>query len=212
MSEGAAGFSPMGMLAGAAGSILGAGISLLTGGKQKRQGRALINQKYPEYGIPSEVTQAAAEGLPSEQYAQAMKNINRNQVAAMGSAQSRRAGVGMIGKVQQGTNDATGDLDVANAKARQQNQLRLGEYKDKKWKLNVKDKYDRDYNYGMQLLGAGNVNSTGGMDKLGAGLGMGAIAGAGAFKGGGGYDFKQGFKYADTGWKPPVLNRSTNTF
>lgn len=163
------------------GSLFGAGIGLITGNKQKKEGRDLINQPYPEYHIPGEVTQAARSGLPSEQYAQAMKNIERQQNAAIAATQNRRAGVSAIAKTQQLTNDATLNLDVANAKARMTNLQRLGGYRDKAWDWNVRDKYNRDYGYGMQLLGAGNQNTNTGLDKLGAGVGL--LAGGGAFNG-----------------------------
>jgi hypothetical protein len=163
------------------GSILGAGFSYFTGRKQKKEGNALINQKFPEYQIPTEVTQAAAEGLPSEQYAMAMKNIDRQRMASIAGSQDRRGGLATIANTQQIANDATGKLDVANAQARQANQLRLGQYKDKQWQTNVKDKYNRDFQYGMSLLGAGNQNTNTAFDKLGAGLGM--IAGGSMYGG-----------------------------
>lgn len=163
------------------GGLLGGAIGLFTGASQKRKARNILNQPYPEYKIPTEVTQAASEGLPSEQYAQAMRNIQRQQSAAISQAQDRRSGLGAIGKTQQLSNDAMLNLDVANAKARQQNQLRLGTYRDKAWDWNVKNKYNRDFNYGMNLLGAGNQNFSGGLDRIGGGLGL--LAGGGAFKG-----------------------------
>lgn len=163
------------------GSLAGGLIGLIAGAGQKKKGRDLLNQPHPTYHIPGEITQAANEGLPSEQYAQAMKNIQRQQVAAQTSAQNLRAGLGMIGQSQQLSNDAGLSLDVANAQARQKNQRVLAQYKDKAWDWNVKDKYQRDYNYGMQLLGAGNQNTMFGLDKAGAGIGM--LAGGGAFKG-----------------------------
>lgn len=178
------------------GSIAGGLINLSVAGKQKRDGRNLINAKMPEYQIPTEVTQAANEGLPSEQYRQAMQNIQRQQMQSLASAQTRRGGLSSIGGIQMLSNDAMGKLDVANAQARQQNQFKLAGYKDKQWQTNIKDPYTRNYNYGMQLLGAGNANTIGGLDKVGAGLGY--LAGGGAFskKGGGtASNYQQGDYY-----------------
>jgi hypothetical protein len=163
------------------GGLVGGAVSLIAGAGQKKKGRALINQPYPEETIPTEVTQAAAEGLPAQQYAQAMKNIQRQQAAAISQSQDRRGGLATIGRTQLATDDAMGKLDAANAAARMHNQQRLGTWKDKIWQANVKDKYNRDYNYGMSLLGAGNQNFTSGLDKIGGGLGL--IAGGGGFKG-----------------------------
>jgi hypothetical protein len=91
-------------------------------------------------------------------------------------------------------NDAVLNLDVANAKARLQNQNTLfgvnsnvANWKNRQWQNNVKDKWDRKYQYGMSLIGAGNQNATTGINQVaGAGLGF---ASNGGFKrrGGGGY-------------------------
>lgn len=182
---GSAGATAGGLLGGPIGAglggLVGGAISLFTGAGQKRKARNLINQPYPEYKIPTEVVQAASEGLPSEQYTQAMRNVQRQQNAAISQAQDRRGALGVIGKTQQASNDAMLNLDVANAKARQQNQMRLGTYRDKAWDWNVKNKYNRDFNYGMNLLGAGNQNFSGGLDRLAGGVGL--LAGGGAFKG-----------------------------
>lgn len=149
-----------------------------TGAKQKKEGKALMNQKYPEYQIPNEITQGANVGLPSEQYAMAMKNIDRNQATALYGAQERRGGLWMLARTQQASNDATLKLDVANAQATQQNQKVLAGYKDKQWQFNTKGKYDRDYNYGAQLVGAGNQNISSGVDDLISGVGGAAYRGA----------------------------------
>ena len=168
---GAAGGLIGGPVGAGIGSLAGGLLGLLAGGSQKRKGRSLINQPFPIQQIPTEVTQAAAEGLPAEQYNQAMRNIQRQQSAAIQAAQDRRGGLQAIGRTQLVTNNAMGNLDAQNAQTRQRNQLRLGEWRDKVWQSNVKDKYNRDYNYGMQLLGAGNQNTNTGLDKVGTGLG-----------------------------------------
>lgn len=160
-------------LIGGGASILGGVIKGLVGGGQRRKGRKLLDSlQYPEEKIPTEITDAANTGLPSEQYNQAMRNIQRQQLTALKSSQDRRGGLSVIPTIQQGTNDATLNLDVANANARQQNQFRLAGWKDKVWQNNVKDKYNRDYAYGMGLLGQGNQNLYNGIDQGIAGAGM----------------------------------------
>jgi len=161
--------------------IVGAGTlayKAYTGAKQKKEGKALMNQAYPQYTIPSEITNNANQGLPSEQYSQAMKNIDRNKAYALSGAQDRRSGLGMIARTQQSANDATLNLDVENAKARMKNQQTLAGYKDKQWQLNTQGKYNRDYNYGAQLTGAGNQNISSGVDDLISGVGSAAYRGA----------------------------------
>jgi len=177
-------------------ALVGGGINLIGGlikggvaKKQKREGRDVLAQadKLGAFNeqVPSEITNAAATGLPSEQYNQAMQNIQQQQLMAIQGAHSRRAGIGLIGGIQNAVNAADLNLDVKNAEARQTNQLRLGSWKDKVWQNNVKGKYNQQYNYGMGLLGIGNQNAVSGLDQGLAGLGQ-AAYGGGLFAGGSG--------------------------
>lgn len=151
---------------------LGGIVKLIAGSSQKKKANKLLSGlQYPNEQIPSEITAAAATGLPSEQYNQGMQNIQRQQLIALRGAHDRRGGLGLISGIQQGTNDADLNLDVKNAQARQQNQFRLAGWKDKVWQNNIKDKYNRDYNYAMGLLGQGNQNVYGGADQALAGAG-----------------------------------------
>jgi hypothetical protein len=115
-------------------------------------------------------------------------------MVALRNAGDRRGGLASVAATQQAMNDAVLNLDVANAKARLQNQNTLfgvnsnvANWKNRQWQNNVKDKWDRKYQYGMSLIGAGNQNATTGINQVaGAGLGF---ASNGGFKrrGGGGY-------------------------
>lgn len=180
----------MGIIGGGA-QLVGGLIKSLRGGKQRREGKRILRDNpMPEYAIPGEITQAAAEGMPSEQYQQAMTNIQRQQANAIQQAQNRRGGLASVGTIQANTNNATLGLDAADAQARQQNRLRLAQYKDKAWDWNKRQKYERNYQYGMNLLGAGNENLYGGIDQGLAGVGQGASSlignGGGLFGSGGG--------------------------
>ena len=189
--------------AGAA--VVGAGVSIYKGIKQKNDAKKLQNENpRPSEALPEEelanqrmAQNMSLEGLPSAQYEQARKNIQRQQAAAVGSAQDRRSGVANIGAIQQGTNDAYGNLDAANAGARRQNQLALmgvndkvAVYRDKLFDWNQRQRYIQNENYAMSLLGAGNANIYGGIDKAASGLlnayGNGAFGSAGS--GGGARD------------------------
>lgn len=175
----AGGLLTAGIIGGGA-KLIGGIFKGIAGGKQKREGRRILRDNpAPEYQIPGEITTAAAEGLPSQQYEQAMKNIQRQQLTAIKSAQDRRGGLASIGKIQDNTNNATLGLDVADAQARQQNQLRLAQYRDKAWDWNKRQKFERNYSYGMNLLGAGNQNVAAGFDQAVAGIGMGVNTGLG---------------------------------
>lgn len=183
--------------AGAA--VVGAGVSIYKGIKQKQQAKSLINDSpRPSEAIPEEelanqrmAQNMSLEGLPSAQYEQAKKNIQRQQAAAVSATQDRRSGVANIGAIQQGTNDAYGNLDAANAGARRQNQLslmgvndKIAGYRDKIFDWNQRQKYIQNQNYAMSLLGSSNANIYGGADKLLGGLFQ--AYGSGAFDGSGG--------------------------
>lgn len=160
-------------------------INTFVGIGQRHKGKALISQigDSPDEAIPNDVLQnqkmaqlRANTGLPSEQYNQAMKNLQRQQLISLNRAQDRRGGLALLAGNQQGYNDSILNLDVKNAEARLKNENTLyginnnvARWKDKVWQNNVKDKWDRKYQYGMSLLGAGNQNLTGGLDQIAAG-------------------------------------------
>lgn len=167
------------------GGALGAGVGLVSGLFQKKKGNALLKQNpYPTQSIPVEelanqqqAERMADEGMPSEQYQQAQKNIQRSQAAAIASQQDRRLGGANVGAIQAQTNDAEGNLAAQSAQMRRQNQLNLqavnsqvAGYRDKAFDWNSKQKYLQNYQYGMSLVGAGNANMMSGPDKLLGGL------------------------------------------
>lgn len=185
--------------------VVGAGSALygaIKGGQQKREGRKLLSQPNPQYKIPDSVTSAASQGLPSEQYQQAMRNIDRSGTTALSGAQDRRSGLASIGQIQQRTNDASLNLDSLNAKTRMQNQRILAGYQDKQWMLNSKQPYDKNYNYGMQLLGAGNQNQSNAVDQLGSTIGNAAYMGAFNKRGGTGLN-QGGYSFTGSGYNAP---------
>lgn len=181
-----------GAAAGPWGALIGGTLGAVTGLFQKASAKKwLKNNPYPVEQLPSEVTenqnlarQEAATGLPSEQYADAMKNIQRQQLTALRGAQDRRGGLGILPSLQQGTNDATLNLDAKDASMKLANERNLmnvnnqvANWKSQLFKSNVRDKYNRDYDYRMGEQGAGNQNLTGGLDKIFAGLFGGSMTG-----------------------------------
>lgn len=170
-------------------SLLGALGKGLVGGKQKREGRKILDGlEYPTEEIPKEqienqnlLKQQAATGLPSEQYQKAMQDIQRQQLVAIRGAHDRRGGLGVIPTIQQGTNDATLKLNVEDAKQKINNtntliagNNRLSSWKDKVWQNNVLGKYNQQYGYAQNLIGSGNQNAAAGFDQAVGGVGMGA--------------------------------------
>lgn len=186
-------------------ALVGGGLNLvgglvkgIVGKSQKNQGNKILSGlQYPTESVPGEeiqnqnlAQQQAGTGLPSDQYEQAMRNIQRQQLVSIQGSQSRRGGLGSIAGIQQGTNDATLNLDTADAKqkiANQNNLMKvnnsLASWKDKVWQNNVKGKYNQQYNYGMGLVGQGNQNLVGGVDQSIAGGGQ-AAYGSGLYGGG----------------------------
>ncbi len=159
-------------------SLLGGALSLFGGRGQKREARRLLQQNQEDQkridadnaGTLGIATDMANSGLPSQQYAQAMQNINRSQNSAINAAQTRRGGLGSIASIQRNSNDALLGLDVANANMRNQNKrglisLRQNQSADKQ----QRNLYNRDYAQG--LMGAGNANQMGGIDKAIGGIG-----------------------------------------
>lgn len=189
---GAAGAAtPWGAIASAAGGLINLGVGL----SQRHQGKKMLKQigDAPIENIPNEVLQnqkmaqlRANTGLPSEQYNQAMKNLQRNQMMALRGSQDRHGGLALIGGSQQMMDDGTLKLDVANANARQQNEKTLyginnqvGQWRDKVWQNNVNNPYMRKYQYANSLLGAGNQNLTTGIDQIAGGAAL--YGGSGGF-------------------------------
>lgn len=172
-----------------AAGLVGGAIKGIAGLFQKHKGnKILANNPRPNYDIPQEVfqnkgiaEQLSANGLPSTQYAQAQQNIQRQQAGAIQAAQTRRGGLGLIGNIQQRTNDATLGLDATNAKMRVANMQglmnansKLAGYRDKAFDINKMQPYIQNYNYAMGLKGAGNANIMSGIDT-----GLSAFAGGG---------------------------------
>lgn len=159
----------------------------IVGFSQRKQAKKILKGlEQPTYTIPNEVMrnqkmaeQAAAEGLPSQQYANAMKNIQRTQAGLLAGATDRRSALMALPRIQQQLNDATLNLDAADANARMQNQRTLyginntvGQYRDKAFDINQMQPFQYKRAYGQTLLGAGNQNLMAGADRLIAGGGQ----------------------------------------
>lgn len=121
-------------------------------------------------------------GLPSEQYAMAMKNIQRQQAKTLKSASDRRMGLGLLGTVDDNAQRAIGNLDAQNANARVQNEKTLigvnnqvANWKTGQFNRQIAD-WNNRYDYSMGLLGSGNQNMA---NSIQSGIGaIGSIAGS----------------------------------
>lgn len=191
---------------GGGANLLGGLVKGLVGSGQKRQGKRMLkNLQYPTETLPSEITenqklakQQSATGLPSEQYRKAMQDIQRNQLVALRGAHDRRGGIGAISGIQQGTNDATLNLNAQDAQMKLANQRnfmnvnnQVAGWKSKLFDVNTRNKYSQDRAYAMGLLGAGNTNLYAGIDQ---GIGGAGSLGYGLF----GDPDKMGYNYGNT--------------
>lgn len=161
-----------------------AALGFLTGAHQKNMAhKALdtLNATRPIETTPQEyiqnqelATSRANTGIPSEQYAMAMKNIQRQQLMSLKSASDRKGGLGLLASLDANGDSAIGKLDSANATARLNNQKdlikvnnQLGTYKVGQFNRNVRQPWNRDYEYNMGLLGSGNQNQANSLNSLG---------------------------------------------
>lgn len=181
---GGSGGGPGQAMANIAGGLIGG----VTGYLQKRKAKKLLQAagEQPLYNIPQEILRNqktaelnAQEGMPSQQYNNAMKNIQESQRNALSSSTDRRSALMALPGIQRAANNAYGNLDSQSAQIRRQNQQTLynvgnttAGYRDKAWNTNELQPWQRKYNYGMQLMGTGNQNLTGGIDKLASGAGL----------------------------------------
>ncbi len=160
------------------GAVVGVGSAaygIIAGGAQKKKARrelANLNANQPIETIPEEIKQnqqlaslRAKTGLPSEQYSMAMKNIQRQQAKTLRSASDRRMGLGLLATVDDNANRAIGSLDAQNAQARLNNEKvsmetnnQVANWKKGIYDRNVRQVWNRNFDYNMGLLGSGQQN------------------------------------------------------
>jgi hypothetical protein len=171
------GMNPVQAVAQGAGGLVG----LVSGIGQRKKAKELLSRtQRPMYAIPAEILKSqkqaeltAGQGLPSQQYNQAMQNVLRRQNEAIKAATDRRSGMMSIAAANRAANDAGLNIDVADAEQRLRNQNtlhdvsgRTAQFRDKQFQINQMEPYIQNYNYAQSLLGAGNQNLMGGIDRL----------------------------------------------
>lgn len=204
-------------------AAVGVGTAIYSGvraAKQKRDAKKLEDKnRMPTQETPEAVKEAeqlaqnaAGVGLPGASYQQAQRNIGRSASTAIGAARDRGSALAAIPYIQQQSNDATLNLDVADANARMQKQQQLigqknlvGQYQQNAWDWNKKQKYLNNAATIRALLGASNENMNNAIDR-----GLGAVAGvAGNFAGSGNGSFSNYTGYG--GGKPPIYANGNNS-
>lgn len=215
-------YAAMGATVGSAfpglGTAIGAAAGAIIGGVagfiQKRKAKkALEAAKFN--AVPKDVleTQAMArqmakEGMPSEQYKMAERNIQRNQNAAMQAAQDRRGGLMKVGQVQQATNDATLALDAESARQKRANIQYLGQVNNVVGAYRQK-RGERDWDYAMGLLGAANQNLSNAADQGASALGYAINNMNFGGRSDGGYSRVQGLQNVGGGYGGNFSDRQT---
>lgn len=189
--------------------VIGTATSLIVGGTQKRKAKkelAKLNAEKPIETLPEEIKQSqelanlrAKTGLPSEQYNMAQKNIQRQQQRALRGAADRKMGLAMLPYLDDNANRAMEKLDANNANARRENERTLldvntqvGNWKKGLYDRNVRQIWNRNFDYNMGLLGQANDNI---MQGINSGINVaGGIAGKYAGGGGGGQGLFGGYR------------------
>jgi len=189
--------------------VVGTATSLIVGGSQRRKARKELNKlnaDKPIETLPEEIKQSqelanlrAKTGLPSEQYNMAQKNIQRQQQRALRGAADRKMGLAMLPYLDDNANRAMEKLDANNANARRENERTLldvntqvGNWKKGLYDRNVRQIWNRNFDYNMGLLGQANDNI---MQGINSGINVaGGIAGKYAGGGGGGQGLFGGYR------------------
>lgn len=155
--------------------VLATGYNVYSGAHQKSKAKkelAKLNEEEPVEKIPQEIMQnqelaslRSKTGLPSEQYNMAMKNIQRQQARTLRAANDRRMGLNVLSSVDDNAQRAIGNIDAQNAIARQNNEKvsmdvnnQVGNWKRGVYDRNVRQVWNRNFDYNMGLLGSGNQN------------------------------------------------------
>lgn len=202
-----------GLIAQAAGGLLSTGIGLIQRGQANKW---LKNNQQPIEGMPSEIkrNQQLAEirsntGLPSQQYNNAMRNIQRQQLMSLRAAGQMGGGkaLSILGGINEQGNNAVGDLDARDAQMRVDNEGKLinvnnnvANWKSQLFDRNIRQKWERQWQQMMGQLGSGNQNIVGGIDGLtAAGIGL-AGAGFGNNSSGSGAENNSGATGVSTDW------------
>ena len=172
------------MAIGATGLALGsAAIKGIVGAAQGFKGRNILkNTTRPDYEIPEEIKQnltqaqlAELEGLPAEQKAEYLKQINRSASSALANSSNRMAGISGLGGILDSQNNAFSNLLSMDAQARDRNRAntsmarnQMASYKDNQFQLNKMDPFMNKVAEGQALTGAGIQNTMGAIDDVGA--------------------------------------------
>lgn len=146
-------------------------------GKGNRLAKA---NKRPDYEIPQEFQQnlnvansMAQNGLPQQQYNNALNNFNRNAGGALSVLRRGYNPAAGVASVLNATNNATLDLDMKDAMDKDSNMRNAMQYRSlmgqqrlAKWDWDKRQKYLENAQAAGAYQGAGRQNLAGAMDGL----------------------------------------------
>ena len=174
---------------GIGGTAFTSGLSLLKAGKQKREAAKLAAENpRPTAEVPEGVKKAQAiaetmssQGIPDAQKEQVKQQIDRGAKGAISDATDRRGGLSAVSAIQQNTDDANLKLGaedaasrVANIRNLQSQSNMLGQWQDKVWDYNSKQKYEENAAAIRALNTAGEENQNNALDGLASGVSLAA--------------------------------------
>jgi len=167
----------IGAIAGAVQGVIG-GIQSIIGGakarKAQRQLEGMIDSYQPNQSIMDYYNKALQKynvnPYQSQFYQNQQNRIGRNLATGIGATQDRRVGIGSIGSLVQGANDASAQ---AGAMAQQQQSQDLAQLGQATGMKSAEDKYkfEAKYNLLSQKAGAANATANAGMSNLYGGIG-----------------------------------------
>lgn len=204
------------LIAGGSQALTGI-ISGISGLGQKARARRMEKEnKRPIQAMPSEIEankklaeMYASQGMPAEQYAQAIKNIGRNTANALNASSDRRGTLSAVGGIAGKANEATGNLDAQSAAMRVNNLSRLmsanqimAAYRDKLFQTNEMQPYQEKAAAIRALKSAGDANINQGIQSIMGGALTAADGGLFGGKGG-----NTGVGTSSVASSNPMINR-----
>lgn len=170
--------------------LIGAGVGSLFGiGQMMKANRLEKNLTMPTYQVNQNLANnyaiannMANVGLPAQQYNNILNQNNQNLASILASASRSGRTLG-VGSLLRQANQATQNLNIADAQARNQNQRLamqqgqvLAQEERNAWNWNFRDPYLRTAQRIASLRGAGTQNLFGGIGLAGQ-IGMASLGG-----------------------------------
>lgn len=171
-------------LFGAGLGALGGLVQTFIGASERKKGLRMYNQaenNFPEYTPApqyAENTRLAAmlamQGMPAEQYQQAVQGIGRSQQFGLNALQTRGGTIADIGQIVQGGADASTRLGVASAQMKlqgiqnlEQANLQQAQQQQQAYNINKLQRYLMRLGMASSLMQAGGQTLSSGINQLG---------------------------------------------